>query len=636
MGDSADELSDISESEIDEYADKPYQELKAGKYNVKVNGTLRCPYCFGKKKQEYKFKDLLQHATGVCKGSANRRGQQKANHAALARYLLNDLSDGVDHSQMVLVPPPVIPTQQQVDVYVWPWMGIVANIGKDPMDRNSFCDGGYWLNKFEKYKPVEVQTFWDDEEETGQAVLRFNDDWNGLANSTDFEKSFETLHRGRGNWMTKKTDSGSSIYGWCARAEDHDSEGPIGEYLRRKGILRTISDVVQEANESKNVVVANLASEIDQQNANLDRLKYKYNEKTMSLSRMLEEKDKLHNAFVEELRKMQRLQRESVNRILDEQKYLHAELESKKKKIDDWSKELNKRETLTTRERQKLGEDKKKNDDRNNSLQLASMEQKRADENVLRLIEEQKREKEQLLKEALELQKQIDAKQKLEMEIQELKGQLQVMNHLFNKDDAAVQEKMKEMKDVLEEKIEEMSSKEDLNQILIVKELQSNDELQKACKELIADLAETLLSNVLTNVGIKRMGEIDSKPFLDVCKQKFSTEEAQVQAFTLCSLWQENLKDQEWQPFKIITGPDNNPQEILDEVDEKLQNLKQEWGEEIYKAVTTARKELNEYNPSGLYIVPELWNFNEGRKATMKEVIADIVKQIKKTNKRKR
>ncbi|XP_065873917.1 factor of DNA methylation 1-like [Euphorbia lathyris] len=635
MGDSSDELSDISESEIADYTDKPYEELKAGKYKVKVNGTLRCPFCIGKKKQDYKFKDLLQHATGVGKGSANRRGQQKANHVALARYLENDLANEVDRSQMLPVPQPVNPTPQQVDVYVWPWMGIVVNIGKEPRDRNSVHDSGYWLKKFEKYKPLEVQTFWDDNEQTGQAVLKFNNNWNGFANSTDFEKSFETLHHGKNNWMKKKTDPGSSIYGWCARADDHDSKGPIGEYLRREGKLRTIFDIVQEANESKNVVVAHLANEIDQTNENLDRLQYKYNEKTMSMSRMLDEKDKLHHAFVEETRKMQRLARDNVLRILEEQQHLNDELESKKRKIDDWSKELNKREALTERERQKLDEDKKKNDDRNNSLQLASMEQKKADENVLRLIEEQKREKEEALKEILELEKRCDAKQKLEMEIQELKGQLQVMNHLGNKDDAAVQKKMKEMSDELNEKIDEMSNVEALNQTLIVKERQSNDELQEARKELLAGLAETLTSTVRTNIGIKRMGEVDQKPFLDTCKQKFSLEEAQVQASTLCSLWQENLKDQDWCPFKIITDFNGKTVEILDEEDEKLRNLKQEWGEGIYTAVTTALKELNEYNPSGLYIVPELWNFKEGRKATLKEVIAYIVKQIK-SHKRKR
>ncbi|GMY07489.1 factor of dna methylation 1 [Fagus crenata] len=39
-------------------------------------------------------------------------------------------------------------------------------------------------------------------------------------------------------------------------------------------------------------------------------------------------------------------------------------------------------------------------------------------------------------------------------------------------------------------------------------------------------------------------------------------------------------------------------QEIIDEEDEKLNKLRKEWGEEVYMAVVTALKELNEYNPS--------------------------------------
>lgn len=57
---------------------------------------------------------------------------------------------------------------------------------------------------------------------------------------------------------------------------------------------------------------------------------------------------------------MQRLARDNVRRILEEQENLNYELETKKRKIDNWSKELNKRETLTERERQKLDEEMKK------------------------------------------------------------------------------------------------------------------------------------------------------------------------------------------------------------------------------------------------------------------------------------
>lgn len=76
-------------------------------------------------------------------------------------------------------------------------------------------------------------------------------------------------------------------------------------------------------------------------------------------------------------------------------------------------------------------------------------------------------------------------------------------------------------------------------------------------------------------------------------------------------------------------------QQILNEEDEELRNLKQEWGDVIYTAVVTALNELEEYNPSGRYVVSELWNFKEGRKATLKEVIAYILRSMN-TLKRKK
>ena len=68
-------------------------------------------------------------------------------------------------------------------------------------------------------------------------------------------------------------------------------------------------------------------------------------------------------------------------------------------------------------------------------------------------------------------------------------------------------------------------------------------------------------------------------------------------------------------------------QEFINDEDEKLKGLKEEMGDEVYNAVTTALKEINEYNPSGRYIVSELWNFGEGRKASLKEGITFVLKQ---------
>ncbi|XP_017617749.1 factor of DNA methylation 2 [Gossypium arboreum] len=80
-----------------------------------------------------------------------------------------------------------------------------------------------------------------------------------------------------------------------------------------------------------------------------------------------------------------------------------------------------------------------------------------------------------------------------------------------------------------------------------------------------------------------------------------------------------------------------NLQEILDEDDEKLKELRNEYGDVVFEAVSTALMEMNEYNVSGRYPVREVWNRKEERKATMKEIMEYTIKQLKNhKGKRKR
>ena len=76
-------------------------------------------------------------------------------------------------------------------------------------------------------------------------------------------------------------------------------------------------------------------------------------------------------------------------------------------------------------------------------------------------------------------------------------------------------------------------------------------------------------------------------------------------------------------------------QQIIDDGDEKLVGLKAQLGEEVYQAVSTALLEINEYNASGSYVVSELWNNKENKKASMGDVVEHILKQWK-VQKRKR
>ncbi|KAA8549275.1 hypothetical protein F0562_000959 [Nyssa sinensis] len=227
----------------------------------------------------------------------------------------------------------------------------------------------------------------------------------------------------------------------------------------------------------------------------------------------------------------------------------------------------------------------------------ATLEQKKADENVLRLAEDQKREKEKLHKRIIELEKKLDAKQALELEIEHMRGSLSVMRHMREDGDMEVKNKIEKILEDLKEKEEELEDLEAFNQALAVKERNSNDELQEARKELI-DFLKDESSRAL--IGVKRMGELDPKSFHIATKRKYSEEEADEKAMEFCSLWEDYTRDPSWHPFKIITvDGSEEPKEIIDEEDKKLRELKNEYGDEVFLAVTTALREMNEYNPSG-------------------------------------
>ncbi|VVB11524.1 unnamed protein product [Arabis nemorensis] len=629
---SSDEDFEISDSEIDEYYETPYMELQNGTYKVKVNGILRCPFCAGKKKQDYKYKELVAHATGVSKGSANRSAKQKADHLALAKYLENELAGDAEP-----LPRPPLPRLNESEnkpgeIYVWPWMGIVINPLKETDDKELLLNSAYWLKTLSRFKPVEVKTFWVEQDSIVGVIAKFKSDWSGFATATELEKEFENEGCGKKEWTENRGDSESKAYGWCARAEDYNFEGPIGEYLSKEGQLRTVSDISKEIAENRNNVLEELSNVIAMTNEDLNRVQYSYHKTAMSLMRVLYEKKNLHEAYANETKKMQQISLLNIQRILADKERLSDEVDKKLQKMQDWSKELDKKEALTELERQKLDEEKQKSNAMNTSLLMASNEQKKADESVLRLVEEHKRQKEEALRKILQLETQLDTKQTLEMQIQELKGKLQVMKHLGDDDDEAVKLKMKEMKDELDDKKSELEELEQMNSVLMTKERQSNDEIQAARKRLIMNL--TGLLGAQTDIGVKRMGELDEKPFLNVCKQRFSVNEAAVEAATLCSTWQENLTDSAWHPFKH-EGTGDMAKEVVDEEDEQLKKLKGEWGEGVHNAVKTALEEMNEYNGSGRYTTPELWNYKEGRKATLKEAVTFISNEIR-TLKRKR
>ncbi|KAK2637489.1 hypothetical protein Ddye_032281 [Dipteronia dyeriana] len=243
----------------------------------------------------------------------------------------------------------------------------------------------------------------------------------------------------------------------------------------------------------------------------------------------------------------------------------------------------------------------------------------------------QKKELEQQAKELEECKAQNDLERTgLMDDIENLKWKLQ--NQKPTESYSNLNAQMTALRDQLEEKTETLQYLECLNRTLTLKESMSNQELQDARKESISSLQDMLSS--LTTFSIKRMGEVDRTSFLQACSLKFPDGDWEEMSARLCSSWEEYVKDPHWHPFKTIVYK-GNLQEIIDDDEEKLKDLGNEYGEVVYEAVTNALLEMNEYNPSGRYVVPEVWNLKERRKATLKEIIQYIMKQLK-THKRKR
>lgn len=624
------EKMDVSQSEMDNCEDKSYEELKNGNHQVKISDeTFTCPYCPTKKrKRDYVYQDLLQHATGVGKSlSEKRTAKEKADHLALVKYLEKDLAAAGSSSK------PAGKTENlsscsQNDKFVWPWTGIAVNLPTRRAEDGRFVgeSGSKFRDELKSrgFNPTRVHPLWNFRGHSGTAVVEFNKDWPGLHNAISFEKAYEADQQGKKEWFASSGEK-SGIYCWVARADDYNSNNIIGEHLRKIGDVRTISDLIEEEARKQDKLVFNLTNVIETKNRYLKEMELRCSETSASLNKLVQEKEKLLHAYNEEIRKIQTGARDHFQKILNDHEKIKLQLESHKKELEMRGSELEKREAKNESDRRSLSEEIEKNAVRNSSLELAALEQQKADEDVLKLAEDQKRQKEELHNRIIRLEKQLDAKQALELEIERLRGALNVMKHMEDDGDVEVLRKMDAIIKNLREKEGELNDLEALNQTLIVRERKSNDELQDARKELINGLKE--ISN-RAHIGVKRMGELDSKPFLEAMKRKYNNEEAEDRASEICSLWEEYLKDPDWHPFKVVMV-DGKHQEIIDEEDEKLSRLRDEMGDEACMSVTTSLIQVNEYNPSGRYIISELWNYKEGKKATLGEGVSFLLSRWK-------
>ncbi|PVH31533.1 hypothetical protein PAHAL_9G172700 [Panicum hallii] len=628
MEHSSSEDSDISDSDIVEHREKTYAQLRAGKLKVKHGeNAFRCPFCPGKKKQDYNLKDLLQHATGI--GAAPKRSAKvKATHLGLAMFLEKDIASSLEKPLQIVANKPKTPNSEE-EVFVWPWMGIVVNLQYELKGEEYSRECEERLRaQLSRFRPLQVAILGGDNDQTFCAIVKFAKDWSGLKDALAFEKHFVVEQHGKTDW-NKINCRKDDLYGWLARSDDYNSPGTIGGHLRENGDLRSVGDLEREGLQETGKRVAHYARQIEVRNKHMRELEMKNNQNAMKLDRMMEEKDRLVEEHNEKIRKMQKAACQNSRKIIDENIRLYGELESRKKEIDRKCEQLEMFATKSNTDREKLDAAKEKNAKENRLLNLATLKQNEEYEKLLRLVKKQEHEKEDTLKKLYNLEMQLASKQKLELEIEQLRGELEVMKHMGDAD-TSLKEKLDELRETLENKDEEMEAIDSLNQTLIIKERRTNDELEEAKKALMTSLPKT--SGARSLIGVRRMGELDQKAFLDACKEKTAEDDEEKLAL-LCSKWEDEIRQPEWHPFKVIQV-DGEAKEIIKEDDDKLQALKAELGEKAHNVVVKALHEINEYNPSGRYPLPELWNFKDDQKAPMGEVAAYIVKRWK-TYKRK-
>ncbi|CAL1387352.1 unnamed protein product [Linum trigynum] len=587
------------------------QKVNAAPEKVKVeNGgpcSFACPHCSKKRKREDLYNMFLKHASEMGMTNFAKRACKENEYRSAS---VKDLgSDKAGPSERPKGQHDPVNGSDYDDAFVWPWTGVVVNI---PTARTA---DGQLLGEFNGsefkdelvsrgFNPLGVLPLHNYQGHSGTAIVEFDGDWPGLYHAISFEKAYEADFHGKKEWIANSEDK-TGIYCWFARADDYHATNIVGEHLRRTTDLKTIPEIMEVENKMHEKLVFSLRNTLKMKNKKLEEMTLGCKEASSILKNLMEDKEMDIQAYNEEIQKIQASAHDHFQRIINDHEKLKSQVEAQNKELEIQRLELEKRATKIETDRRMMLQEIEKKAGRSRLLQTAHLNEPTTSEDLLKLSEDLKEEKQKLHTRIIHLEKQLEAKPNLESEVVQLRGALNVTGE---NGEAEILEQVDVILKCSREQGDELDSLEAMNQTLIVRERKSNDELQDARKELANCLKE--MSTYSGDIRIKRMGELNSRAFLIAMKRKYNGEEAEVMAAELCSLWGEHLKDPDWHPFKVVTV-DGKHQEVIDEEDERLKGLREEVGEEAYETVASALTEINDYNPSGRYMVSEVWNQKE-------------------------
>lgn len=225
--------------------------------------------------------------------------KEKARHSALETYIERYLyrNRSPEHVAKRSKKECLEPVDDQL--FVWPWMGIVANIKTEFKDGRHVGESGTKMKEeFAKkgLNPLRVHPLWKHYGHTGFAIVEFNKDWDGFKNAMDFERSFEVDQCGKVDY-NKKIKEGDRLYGWVARKDDYDSKGVIGDHLRKHGDLKTVSGKQAEDERKASKLVLGLTQTLEMKNEQLKKVESKYYETSASLNKLMEQTEDMVKFF---------------------------------------------------------------------------------------------------------------------------------------------------------------------------------------------------------------------------------------------------------------------------------------------------------------------------------------------------
>ncbi|CAN1329276.1 Protein INVOLVED IN DE NOVO 2 [Linum perenne] len=529
--------SDTYESELKDLEYKYYQRLKYEEVKVRFSDSgYECPYC--SEVVDYSFKELIRHADHVGGASRRRRSLREiAQHLALSFYvgkylrpedslssaarpskgavadvptevkdgrgvtnisskpkdeLTNELPRSKHGSDSATKPDPRPPLKDDERKFVWPCIGIVANIPTEHKGGKRVGESGSNLRDeltTKGFDPVRVTPLWNHMGHSGFAIVEFQKDWIGYKNAVMFENNYELRKLGRADYYSRYRRR-DEMYGWLAREDDYNSNNIVGINLKKKGDLRSISDVTSEYERKDASLFSFLQNTLDDKKEREKEMQEKYRDSEQSVEEVLKQKEEMDALYNQEIQKMQQSVRDDFKRILLERERAKLNVEAQRMKLEQQEKQLQERERHNEYELSNLKQKKEMNE-------KAILEQKKAEADMLKLAQEHQRAKEEMHKKIFELETQLDATQAVELEIEQLRGSLQVLEH-YKENDLETQKQIEEIKEKLQDKEEDLEGLEDLNQTLIIKHKKVEQEIDEGRKELIKGNAR---------IGAKRRGE---------------------------------------------------------------------------------------------------------------------------------